>query len=269
MTSRSARRSGWPLTIVWMPRSVEEISISQTLPSRANPFSTSSLIAASSSSVAEASVALASYGTFHHLAYSRAAFSYRGLGIGPFACKTSLCSGNLGMSNTQPRPVMALAPGAPGQKRNLQRMHGGHVHALVSTLALPQTAHAIPVAPLPPKPLPGAPLLPFPFAGAAPLPAPLPLPLPFAAPAYVSAVEFTSLAAFLAAPCTFLSIMAILMTSLSKVMRGSEIIVDSSISHSKSRTIVECGSSSIGGSSLSMALKIARSSCERRDPSSE
>jgi len=86
------------------------------------------------------------------------------------------------MSNTQPRPVMALAPGAPGQKRNLQRTHGGHVHALVSTLAFPHTAHAMPVAPLPPKPLPGAPLPPFPFAGAPPFATPLPFPLPLVKP---------------------------------------------------------------------------------------
>ena len=95
---------------------------------------------------------------------------------------------------------MALAPGAPGQKRNLQRTHGGHVHTLVSTFALPQTAHARPGAPLPPEPLPGAPLPPLPFASAPPLAVPLPLPFPFAAPSYVSAVKFTSLTAFLAAP---------------------------------------------------------------------
>ena len=141
------------------------------------------------------------------------------------------------------------------------------MHALVSTLALPHTAHDIPAAPLPPEPLPGAPFPPLPFAGVAPFAAPLPFPLPFAAPAYVSADEFTSFS-FLAAPCTFRSMIAILMMSLSKVMRGSEIIVDSSISHSRSRTTIECGSSSAGGSSLSMALKIARSSCDRREPSS-
>ena len=188
-----------------MPRSEDEISISHTLPSSAKPFSTFDLHleperGLSSGSVAEASVALASYDTFHHLAYSRAAFSYRGLGIGPFACTTSLCSGNLGKSNTQPKPVMALAPGAPGQKRNLQRTHAGQVHALVSTFALPQTAQATPGVPLPPEPLPGAPLPPLPFASAPPLAMPLPFPLPFAAPRYVSDVELTSLTAFLAAP---------------------------------------------------------------------
>jgi hypothetical protein len=73
---------------------------------------------------------------------------------------------------------------------SLRRTHGGHVHALVSTFALPHTAHDIHMtcrsrlcrsSPL--EPWPAAPLAPLPFAGAMPF-APLP-PLPFAAPAYV------------------------------------------------------------------------------------
>jgi hypothetical protein len=35
---------------------------------------------------------------------------------------------------------------------SLRRTHGGHVHALVSTFALPHTAHDMPVAPLPLEP---------------------------------------------------------------------------------------------------------------------
>ena len=184
------------------------------------------------------------------------------------ACLTSSCFGNLSLSNTHPSPVSALAPGAPGQNRNLHFTHGGQPHALVSTSALPQTAQAMPDAPFAPEPLPGAPLAPFPLPGAAPFAAPLPFPLPFAAPAYVSAAELTS-EDFLAAPCTVRSMMATLVTSLSNDMSGSEFIADSSISHKRSRTIVEGGSCSAGGISLSMALNTASSSCDRREPSSE
>ena len=83
----------------------------------------------------------------------------------------------------------------------------------------------------------------------------------------MSAVEFASFD-FLAAPCTLRSMIAILMASLSNEIRGSEFIVSSSISHSRLRTTVDCGSWSAGGSSLSMALYTARSSCDLREPSS-
>jgi len=63
------------------------------------------------------------------------------------------------------------------------------ITTLVSTLALPQTAHARPDVPLPVEPLPGAPFPPLPLAGVDPFAAPLPFPLPFAAPVYVSAVR--------------------------------------------------------------------------------
>ena len=75
MTPRSLRSSGWPFTIVWMPRSEDEISISHTLPSITYPFSSSSLSVLSSSSITDASAALASYGTPQYFEYSRPAFS--------------------------------------------------------------------------------------------------------------------------------------------------------------------------------------------------
>ena len=252
-----------------MPRSVDELSHSHTLPSCTNPFSSSSLSEFSSRSVEDASAAHASSGTPHHLAYSRRAFSMRDFGTMPLACTKSSCFGNLAKSNTHPSPVSALAPGAPVQKRNLHRPHGGQPHALVSTFAFPHTAQAMLDAPLAPEPLPGAPLAPLPLPLPSPFAAPLPFPLPpFAAPAYVSAAELTS-EDFLAAPCTVRSMMATLVTSLSNDMRGSEFIADSSISHKRSRTIVEGGSCSAGGISLSMALNTASSSCDRREPSSE
>ena len=236
-----------------MPRSVDELSHSHTLPSCTNPFSSSSLSEFSSRSVEDASAAHASSGTPHHLAYSRRAFSMRDFGTMPLACTKSSGFGNLAKSNTHPSPVSALAPGAPVQKRNLHRPHGGQPHALVSTFAFPQTAQAMLDAPLAPEPLPGAPLAPLPLPLPSPFAAPFPLPLPFAAPAYVSVVELASLT-FLAAPCTLRSMIAILVTSLSYSINGSEFMDDSSISQRRSRTTVDCGSCSAGGSSLSMAL---------------
>ena len=71
-------------------------------------------------------------------------------------------------------------------------------------------------------------------------------------PAYISAVESTSLI-FLAAPCTLRSMIAILVTSLSNVIRGLEFIAASSISHRVSchrrRFSPACSRTSLGRSS--------------------
>ena len=256
MSSRSARRSAWPSTMLATSRSV-------TLSSNSSTEASPSAVQLFCSDSGTVSISLTSYGTSKYLAYTWPRFSYIVRPSGPLAWRTSDCGGNLDRRKTHLSLVIAAAPGAPGQSRRRQLVHGPQPQSRVFFSVLPQTwqphGGLAPCAPLPaPLPLPLPPLpLSAPLPPLLPLP-PLPPPLPVTAPRKSSA---------LASGTTRLAISPFTLRSRTAILRmksshfgiksvPSRLPCISRVSRlsSSSRTN---GSLMDGGSSLSIAASIA------------